>query len=177
MPIFDTAAAKVADFCALVGLSRQRVTTLRQTGTITGTTLGEWLSSYIESLRAKAAGRGDPALAREKQALMTAKRKLAELQLGEKEGRLVDGKQAKASAAVAGMTIRDAMLAVPARTAATLAGMGDERDVERYLSAELRSELTRVADMADPTREQLIDFRDRLNAHIDGLAANGNADA
>lgn len=71
--------------------------------------------------------------------------RLAAIEVAEKEGSLVSAAEAVKSATRAGMAIRDAVLSVPGRVAATLAGMDDEREIERYLSEQLRAELTRLA--------------------------------
>jgi phage terminase Nu1 subunit (DNA packaging protein) len=150
MPEFDRGPAKVADFCRLVGISRQRVTTLRQNGQITGTTLAEWIGSYCAGLRERAAGRdpgGGPLnLAQERAALALAQRRKLDREARIAEGNFVPKAQAVASATKAGMAIRDAMLSVPGRVAAQLAVLDDERAIERVLADVIRAELTRLAE-------------------------------
>lgn len=77
------------------------------------------------------------------------KARLAELEVAEKAGRLVDAQAAVKSAQRAGMASRDAILSVPGRIAAQLVGMDDEREIERLLTEALRAELSRVARMGD----------------------------
>jgi hypothetical protein len=74
--------------------------------------------------------------------------KLAAIEVAEKERTLVSAADAVKSATRAGMAIRDAMLSLPGRLAATLASMEDEREIERYLTDQLRAELTRLAQRA-----------------------------
>ena len=71
--------------------------------------------------------------------------KLAAIEVAEKEGALVSAADAVKSATRAGMAIRDAVLSLPGRVAAQLASMDDEREIERYLTEQLRAELTRLA--------------------------------
>jgi phage terminase Nu1 subunit (DNA packaging protein) len=71
--------------------------------------------------------------------------KLAAIEVAEKEGSLVSAADAVKSATRAGMAIRDAVLSLPGRVAAQLASMDDEREIERYLTDQLRAELTRLA--------------------------------
>jgi phage terminase Nu1 subunit (DNA packaging protein) len=71
--------------------------------------------------------------------------KLAAIEVAEKEGSLVSAADAVKSATRAGMAIRDAVLSLPGRVAAQLASMDDEREIERYLTEQLRAELTRLA--------------------------------
>lgn len=71
--------------------------------------------------------------------------KLAAIEVAEKEGALVSAADAVKSATRAGMAIRDAVLSLPGRVAAQLASMDDEREIERYLTDQLRAELTRLA--------------------------------
>lgn len=144
---------KVAEFCRLVGLSRQRVTTLRADGAISGDTLAAWVASYCDSLRAQAAGRGGEhglVLAQERAALAAAQRRRIEREERIAAGAYTLTADAVKSATRAGMATRDAMLAIPGRLAAALAGMEDEREVERYLTTEIRAELTRLADSVEP---------------------------
>jgi hypothetical protein len=71
--------------------------------------------------------------------------KLAAIEVAEKERTLVSAADAVKSATRAGMAIRDAVLSLPGRLAAQLASMDDEREIERYLTEQLRAELTRLA--------------------------------
>jgi terminase small subunit / prophage DNA-packing protein len=138
-----------ASFARLVGVSRQRAAILREQGVVSGDTLAEWVGSYCANLREQAAGHGGEGqlvLAQERAALAAAQRRRIE-----REERIAAGSYLLTADVVksqtrAGMAIRDAMLAVPGRTAATLAGMDDERAIDRYLTTELRAELTRLAD-------------------------------
>jgi phage terminase Nu1 subunit (DNA packaging protein) len=74
--------------------------------------------------------------------------KEAALRVAERGGKLIDARRALEEGRRAGMTIRDGILSVPARVAAQIASMTDEREVERLLTAALRAELTRLADLA-----------------------------
>lgn len=64
-----------------------------------------------------------------------------------RKGKYVLTAKALESARRAGMTIRDGMLAVPGSVACALASETDEREVERILTDELRSELSRVSKL------------------------------
>lgn len=74
-------------------------------------------------------------------------RKVA-LEVKAREGTLIDEKASREASRRAVMMGRDAMLSIPGRVAAQLANMDDEREIERFLTAEIRAELTRVADAA-----------------------------
>ena len=151
MPDFADKPAKVADFCRLVGIGRQRVTTLRTNGQITGATLGEWVRSYCENLREAAAGRsngdGPLNLAQERAALAQAQRRRLEREERVAAGELINRARALESYCRAARTIRDGVLSVPARISVMLVGVDDERDIDRMLTDALREELHRVARM------------------------------
>lgn len=94
--------------------------------------------------------KGTPNPPREQQDARTrleeAKARLAELELDEREGRLMDVAQVRKGVERAAMALRDAMLALPAQLAAQIASLDDEREVEQTLTRAIRSELDRVAD-------------------------------
>ena len=74
--------------------------------------------------------------------------RLAALEVAEREGRLVPADAATKAQKRSAMAFRDAMLSIPGREAAKLAGIADEREIERLLTFAIRAELTRVADGA-----------------------------
>lgn len=82
--------------------------------------------------------------------LAKARRERVELETRVRKGELIDAAFAESEARRAGMTVRDAILAIPARVAGEIAGMTDEREIERFLTRIFRDELTRVARSVPP---------------------------
>jgi len=141
----------IAAFLATVGIGRSRLTELRASGVVTGDTLRAWIQAYCAHLRAGASGRhGDAGLelSRERALLAQAQRRRIEREERIAQGEFIPKAKAIESFKRAGMTFRDAMLSVPGRIAAQLASMSDERDIDRRLTAEIRTELERLADSA-----------------------------
>src|SRR5262245_46426589 len=108
-----------------LGLTRQRVSALRDSGLIHGATVAEQTAAYCASLREQVKGGDDAAiLARERALLARAQRQRIDRQAEAEAGQWIRRADACAQARRAGMTARDAMLAVPGRIAAELAALG-----------------------------------------------------
>ena len=71
----------------------------------------------------------------------------AKMEADEKEGALIDAKVAADRSRRTGIAVRDGVLSVPARICNDLAAMDDAGEIERFLTAALREELTRLADL------------------------------
>lgn len=82
--------------------------------------------------------------ARRESALAT----MAELELAERLGLLVDRKRVEAAAHAGGRTLRDALLGLPTRLAPELASMSDAFEVEAKLRGALRIVLEDTAKMS-----------------------------
>jgi phage terminase Nu1 subunit (DNA packaging protein) len=70
---------------------------------------------------------------------------LAELEVNEKQGKLIPVEQVRADADRAARIVRDTLLAFPDRVSALLIGQ-DERRMAATLRAEIRSALQRISD-------------------------------
>lgn len=76
---------------------------------------------------------------------------LRELELAVKRGELVEAAAVRAEWVTILSSIRDGMLALPAKASGRLAAMTDARLIERFLKATIRAELTKLADgFAEP---------------------------
>jgi hypothetical protein len=75
----------------------------------------------------------------------TIKATLAELELAEKEGRLVDAGKVKAEAFRKGRLVRDSILNIPDRISGELAAITDAHQIHVILSRELRQALEELA--------------------------------
>lgn len=71
--------------------------------------------------------------------------KLAEYEERKVAGELLDARETRQQGRRAAMEIRDGMLSIPPRVADQLATMDDPREIEALLDAEIRAELTRLA--------------------------------
>jgi phage terminase Nu1 subunit (DNA packaging protein) len=117
----------------------------REAGGYDPVTVGQWLMRRALAMAGKTGG--DVLDLSYEQALLARERRRAlERDAEIKAGAYLLTADVIKSQTRAGMAIRDAMLSVPGRVAATLAGMDDERRIDRYLTDELRAELTRLAD-------------------------------
>jgi hypothetical protein len=73
----------------------------------------------------------------------------AKLDLAERKGKLIDAGRSVEESRRAGIAIRDAWLAMPAKVASDLAAMDDPVEIERFLTDLFRAELTRLAEMGE----------------------------
>ena len=71
--------------------------------------------------------------------------KIAEYEERKMAASLLDAREVRQQGIRAAMEIRDGMLSIPPRVAEQLATMDDAREIEALLNAEIRAELTRLA--------------------------------
>ena len=72
--------------------------------------------------------------------------RLRELELAEKQGKLIDRSKVEREWFEHGRLIRDAFLGIPARLGSLLASISDPHQIHQLLDAELRKALNEVAD-------------------------------
>jgi len=139
--------ATASAFLRVVGISRQRLTALRQEGVIKGTTLGEWIRSYCDNLRRQAGGRVvDDAMRDAKLRKAIAMAELAELKAALERGAVIRLADATASFTTIVRAARDRFRAIPWRVAGELASMGDERAICERLGEVIDETLHDLAD-------------------------------
>ena len=132
---------------ALLGISEGRVSQLVSDGGIpAGAPVGAQVGAYCEGLRAVAAGRSDtPEIATERARLLAAQAAREELRLGEDRGALIRVDAVRTVMEHAYITLRDAILNLPARLAPQIAAESDTAAIQTLLHAELYSALTTLA--------------------------------
>ena len=144
-----------AQVAALAGISASGVSKLkgaadplhRGPGGYDPAVVGAWL--YRRVLASIGAAEGDALdLSREQALLARARRQALEREAEIRAGTYTLTSAAVESARRAGNVVRDSMLSIPGRVAATLIGQTDERRIDKILTTAIRDELTRVADMA-----------------------------
>ncbi len=133
--------ATQAEFASFVGISEARASQLVTEGVLPASgTLRDWTRAYCERLRRQAAGRvseNDPQLTEERARLARVKREREELRLEEERGALISVDAVRMALAPLLVSTRDALLQIPARTAALLAAETDAGEVHKLLFAEL----------------------------------------
>ena len=142
---------------ALLGISEGRVSQLVSDGGIpAGAPVGAQVGAYCEGLRAVAAGRSDtPEIATERARLLAAQAAREELRLGEDRGALIRVDAVRDALANSYITLREAIMSIPARLAPQLAAESDIAAAQTLLDAELRSALTELARAsAKPVSQQ-----------------------
>ena len=132
---------------ALLGISEGRVSQLVSDGVVpAGAPVGAQVGAYCESLRAVAAGRTEaPEIATERARLLAAQAAREELRLGEDRGALVRVDAVRDALANAYITLREAIMSIPARLAPQLAAESDIAAAQSLLDAELHRALTELA--------------------------------
>lgn len=135
-------------FGALVGVSQAAVADLVARGVLARGAPGHaWLIAYIGHLRDQASGRLEAAaVADERRRLLAARAAKAELELAEQRGQLVRAADVEGATFKAWRTVRDSVVAIPARLAAQLAGESAASRCGALLDHELRAALARVSD-------------------------------
>jgi hypothetical protein len=136
-------------FAELVGVDAAVVSSLIKAGTLAkGEPAGVWIKAYCVRLREASAGRAGP-LQEERAKLARAQRLKLEREAKRDSGEFIRTASALAQFTSAIRAFRDAALAIPGRICFDLAAVGgDAAAIERALTKEIRSELTRVASMA-----------------------------
>ena len=133
--------ATQAEFASFVGISEARASQLVTEGVLPASgTLRDWTRAYCERLRRQAAGRvseNDPQLTEERARLARVKREREELRLEEERGALISVDAVRMALAPLLVSTRDALLQIPARTAALLAAETDAGEVHKLLFADL----------------------------------------
>lgn len=132
---------------ALLGISEGRVSQLVSDGGIpAGAPVGAQVGAYCEGLRAVAAGRSDtPEIATERARLLAAQAAREELRLGEDRGALIRVDAVRDVQANAYITLREAIMNIPARLAPQLAAESDVAASQSLLYEELHRALTELA--------------------------------
>jgi hypothetical protein len=92
-----------------------------------------------------AAAAGGPSLHKSAAVLKAYQARLAKLEFDEKTGKVHDVEQCKRDAFKAGRSVRDALLGIPDRLSAELAGETDQFTVRQKLDAEIRQALGALA--------------------------------
>lgn len=135
-------------FGALVGVSQAAVADLVARGVLARGAPGHaWLVAYTGHLRDQASGRLEAAaVADERRRLLAARAAKAELELAEQRGQLVRAADVQSATFKVWRGVRDAIVAIPARLAAQLAGEPDAGRCGALLDQELRAALARVSD-------------------------------
>jgi hypothetical protein len=80
---------------------------------------------------------------------MTYRAKLRRLEFDARQGKMIEASAVKQSLADAGRGVRDGILGIPDRLAATLAAETDQSKIHMILKTELTRELARLADAID----------------------------
>lgn len=149
------APAKQTELATLLGVSEAAVSGWVKRGTIrSGDSLGEQLRALFEYQRAQAAGRlEDPGIAEQRRELLFAKRQLAELDLAERKGQLVNAADVRTAVHAAARTARNVILDWPTRIGALLAAESDSLKVHEILTRECRLLCAAIADDAKRVAE------------------------
>ncbi|BBO75780.1 hypothetical protein DSCW_31970 [Desulfosarcina widdelii] len=158
-----------------VGISRQRVSVLIQTGQISAAAItkkGKWTlidpdmadddlrrnldpsksvavipeSEMRETIQAAGLGDQDPDYARSRALNEHYKAALKKLEYDAKSGDLIPRSEVEKDAFECARTTRDAMLNIPNRLAAVLSAESDQKKVETILRVEIRNALTALAE-------------------------------
>jgi len=125
-----------------------------------GETLGEQLRALFAHLRAQAAGRvEDEGITQQRRELLTAKRRMAEIDLAEREGTLVNADELKVALIRRFRGQRDVMLGWSERLSPVLAAETNPDRVRVLLDAEVDSVLRVLAGAADAVGQR----KDRAN--------------
>ncbi|MDP1591531.1 MAG: hypothetical protein Q8M07_27495 [Prosthecobacter sp.] len=140
-----------AELARLLGVSEAACSGWVKRGIIhPGETLGEQLRALFAHLRAQAAGRvEDEGITQQRRELLTAKRRMAEIDLAEREGALVSAAEVKAAIFRLTRIERDKMLGWSARLGPALAAETDPERVRALLDAEVEKILRALAGRAE----------------------------
>jgi len=146
MILDDGSKATPAALGRLVGVSRQRAAALRDSGTVRGDTLAEWVASYCAHLREQAGARSGAGLTAARARKAAAEAEIRELDLAERRGELLRRDEALATWQGIVATARQRLRAVPSRVAPQLLAMADVPAIHQLLLDEIDLALTELAD-------------------------------
>jgi phage terminase Nu1 subunit (DNA packaging protein) len=138
-----------AELARLLGVSEPAVTDYVHRGIVRpGDTLAEQVRAVFAHLRAVAAGRVEPAgIAEQRERLLAAKAARAELELAERQGRLVRAADVARAARSLLRAARDTIRAWPARLAPILAAESSATECERRLAVECDQLVEQLAQL------------------------------
>ena len=159
----------ITEYAKIRGVSRQAVYNALKLGKLNGARNGEglidveiadrlWAAStdpqkggdFTKPRPSTVIGNGDrPTLAESKTLEAEYKAKLAQIEYEEKSGKLVDADKVKKEAFKVARITRDAMLAIPDRLAAELAGITEPFAIHQKIMAEIRGAISEVSKITE----------------------------